>query len=131
MDTHSPIRLLAYGCIAAGIALAFLSAAVPHYTAGYRLATSSLIVGLLPYLIYGLAVPLLRTTLTAVVGVILVILHTILVFNERVTPGAESSGGLIDYGPLVLALVVLPLVVIALRVPYGAEPGSGSGKTPS
>lgn len=129
MDNLSPARLLAYGCIAAGIALAFLSAAVPHYTAGYRLAAGILIAGLLPYLIYGLAVPLLRGTLTAVVGVVLVILHAVMVFNERVGQGVESAGGLIYYGPMVLALVVLPLVVMALRVPYGAEPGSG--KTPN
>jgi hypothetical protein len=124
MNIQSPARLLAYGCIAAGIALAFLSAAVPHYSAGYRLAAGILIAGLLPYLIYGLAVPLLRGTLTAVVGVVLVILHAVLVFNEGVGQGAESAGGLLYYGPMVLALAVLPLVVMALREPY-----DGSGKS--
>jgi hypothetical protein len=124
MDNQSPARVLAYGCIAAGIAMAFLSAAVPHYTAGYRLAAGILIAGLLPYLIYALAVPLLRGTLTAVVGVVLVILHAVLVFNERVGLGIESAGGLLYYGPMVLALAVLPLVVMALREPY-----DGSGKS--
>lgn len=125
MDNRSPARVLAYGCIAAGIALAFLSAAVPHYTAGYRLAAGILIAGLLPYLIYGLAVPLLHGTLTAVVGVVLVILHAALVFNERIAEGAESASGMIYYGPMVLAIAVLPLVIMALREPYGNKPVTG------
>lgn len=122
MDNASFQRYLAYIVIAAGLGLAFLSAVVPHYTAGYRLVGGVLLAGLLPYLAYGLAVPLLRTALTSVAGVVLLGLHTALVVAERFVDGADYSNGMIYYGPLVLALAMLPLLVVGLSQPWGATP---------
>jgi hypothetical protein len=44
-----------FAVLALGVALAFLTALVPHYDAGHRLAVDVLMVGLLPYLLYGMS----------------------------------------------------------------------------
>lgn len=126
MDTRSPSRTLAYACIAAGIMLAFISAVVPHYTAGHRLATSVLVAGLVPYFVYALALPLMRGALSTVAGLVLVALHGGLVISERFVQGAAYADGLIHTAPLVLAMALLALLWRALREPWGAEADSGT-----
>lgn len=125
--THQ--RSLAYAVIVLGVGLAFLAAVVPHFTAGYRLLPGVLLSGLLPYLAYGLAVPVLRTRLTPLAGIVLLGLHTALVVSERFIGGADYSDGLIHIGPLVLALATLPLLVIGLSQPWGAEPPARTRET--
>lgn len=122
METRTLQRNLAYAVIVLGAGLAFAAAVVPHFTAGYRFLPGVLMSGLLPYLAYGLAVPLLRTRLTTLAGIILLGLHAALVVSERFIGGADYSNGLIHTGPLVLALATLPLLVIGLSQPWGAEP---------
>jgi hypothetical protein len=72
---------------------------------------------MLPYLVYGIAVLLLRGALTTAVGLVIVIAHAWLVFNQRIIGDADYSNGLIYYFPMVMALAVLPLVVITLKKP--------------
>lgn len=122
METCTYQRCLPYALIALGLALAFISAVVPHFTAGHRVMAGVLLAGILPYLGYGLALPLLRSTLITVAGIILVGLHTSLVLTERFSGAVDYSDGLIYYGPLALALATLPLLVIGLSRPWGATP---------
>jgi hypothetical protein len=118
MDTQAHLRSSAYWIIVAGLLLALLSALVPHYQAGYKLMYGVLLSGMLPYLIYGIAAPLLRTGLILVAGLGLLTVHAWLVISERFIDGADYSDGMIYYVPLLLALVLLPLLVMALRKPY-------------
>jgi hypothetical protein len=98
-----------------GLMLSLISAFVPHFESGYRLMTGILVAGLLPYLVYGIAVPLLRGSLTTAAGLVIVAVHTWLVFDQRIIGHADYSDGLIYYGPMLLALFALPLVVIAIK----------------
>ncbi|HEY9197923.1 MAG TPA: hypothetical protein VIR60_01075 [Gammaproteobacteria bacterium] len=129
METRTLQRSVAYAVIVLGVGLAFIAAVVPHFMAGYRVLPVVLVTGLLPYLAYGLAVPLLRTRLTALAGIILLGLHAALVISERFVGGADYSDGLIHIGPLVLALATLPLLVIGLSQPWGAEPPARTTET--
>lgn len=131
MDVSFRSQILAYTLILIGAALALLSAVVPHYAAGYRFDGGVLLSGLLPYAIYGLAAPLLRRPLTVVVGAIVVAVHAVLVFNERILQGGDYAAGLIYYGPVWLALLLVPLVVFALRQPWGAKPETRQDSHPS
>ncbi len=128
MDTQTtsrPLAYVTYAVVALGAVLAFAAATVPHYTAGYRLLFGVLLAGLTPYFIYALAVPLLRNGLIAVTGLVLLALHGALVIRERFLHGADYNDGLICFGPLLLAAVLLPVVWRALREPWGAEPPAG------
>jgi hypothetical protein len=105
--------------IVIGLVLSALSAFVPFHEAGYRLMIGVLLAGMLPYLVYAVAVPLLGGPLTAVVGVALVIAHAWLVISERYSSSVDYSDGMIYYVPMLMAVAVLPLAVIALRQPWG------------
>lgn len=121
MQKQSNQRMFAFTLIAIGVTVSIVAAVVPHYTTGYRLMFSVLLIGLLPYLAYGLAVPFLRGWLLALPGVILVVLHTAVVVRERFLDNADYSGGMIYFIPLALTLGMLPLIFLALKTPWGAE----------
>lgn len=104
--------------VVAGLVLALLSALVPFFDAGYVLQYRILLIGMLPYLVYGVAAPLLRRGLAMLSGALLLAAHAWLVIGERFIDGADYSDGLILYVPLLLALVLSPLLFLALRRPY-------------
>jgi hypothetical protein len=106
-----------YWIIAAGLVLSFASALVPFFTAGYKLQFQVMLAGMLPYMVYGFAAPLLRRGLGITVGVLLVAAHTWLVISERFA-GVGYPDGLIYYVPLLLALLLSPLLFLALHKPY-------------
>lgn len=119
MDAQTPYTgSIVYLVVAAGVTLAFVSALVPFYSAGYKLYYSVLLAGLLPYLVYGCAAPLLRRGLGRTIGVLLVISHAWLVIGERFTGAVDYSDGLIYYVPVLLAAVLSPLLLLALRETY-------------
>lgn len=117
MNDSSP-QWLPYGVILLGCGLAFLSAVVPHYDTGYYLMTGVLLSGLLPYLVYALAAALMQGPLVLVGGLVILVLHGILVVNERVLGDAGYSSGMIHYVPLLLAILGLTLLWRALREPW-------------
>lgn len=115
MHARSYANAPGYAFIIIGLVLSLIAAFVPHFEASYRLALDVLVAGLLPYMVYGIAVPLMRGSLTTGMGLLIVVVHTWLVFNERIIGHADYSNGLIYYGPMLLALVALPLIVIAIK----------------
>ena len=125
MDARFPSRTLAYACIAAGVALAFVAAVIPHYGAGYHLDAGVLSAGLVPYFVYALALPLLHGALSTGAGLLLVAVHAGLVLRERFAQGAEYADGMIYGVPVVLAVLLLGLLWRALREPWGVEPAAG------
>ena len=115
MHSQSYANAPGYMFITIGLALSLISAFMPHFEAGYRLALDVLVAGLLPYMVYGIAVPLVRSSLTTGIGLVIVVAHTWLVFRERIIGQADYSDSLIYYGPILLAVLALPLVVTAIR----------------
>jgi hypothetical protein len=118
METQPKLRSLAYWIVLAGLVLAFTSALVPFYTSGYKLASGVLLAGMLPYLVYGIAAPLLRRGLIVVSGLVLLTVHAGLVISERFLGGGDYSDGMIYWVPVLLAVALLPLLVLVLRQPY-------------
>ena len=115
MHAQSYANTPGYLFIVIGLTLSLISALVPHFEAGYRLMLSVFVAGMLPYMIYGIAVPLLRSNLTTTVGLVIVIAHAWLVFNERIIGHADYSNGMIYYGPMLLAVLALPLIVTVFK----------------
>jgi len=95
--------------------LSLISAFVPHYEAGYRLMAGVLIAGMLPYMVYGLAVPLSLGIANKILGLLIIIVHALIVINHRIIGNADYDNGMIYYGPIILALIVLPLVLISVK----------------
>jgi len=115
MHAQSFANTSGYLFIIIGLLLSFISAFVPFFEAGYKLMVSVLIAGMLPYLVYGMAVPLSRSILTTFIGLVIVIAHAWLVVNERFIGKADYGDNMIYYGPMIIAVAVLPLVIIAIK----------------
>ena len=115
MHAQSYANTPGYLFLIIGLTLSFISAFVPFFEAGYKLMTSVLIAGMLPYLVYAIAVPLSRSTMTTMLGLVIVITHALLVFNERFIGNADYSDNIIYYGPIIIAVIVLPFVIIAIK----------------
>ena len=115
MHAQSYSNTPGYLCLLTGLALSFLSAFVPFFETGYRLMTSVLLSGMLPYMVYGLAVPLSRNTITTLTGLIIVIAHAWLVINERYLGQAVYEDNTIYYGPMIIAVAALPLVIVSIK----------------
>ena len=105
-----------------GVCLSFVAAFTPFFEAAYLFKVDILLAGLTPYLVYALAVPLMRKPITTSVGIILVVAHTTLVVTERFLGGTEYSNALIIV-PIVLAVLVVPLVVVAIIKTNVHHPG--------
>jgi hypothetical protein len=115
VHAQSYVNTPGYICLVIGLILSFISAFVPFYEAGYRLMTSVLIAGMLPYIVYGITVPLSRSIVTTIVGLVIVSVHALLVINERIIGQADYDDGMIYYGPMIIAVIALPLVVITIK----------------
>lgn len=115
MHAQSYSNTTGYLVIAVGVGLSLISALVPHFTSGYTLKFSVFAAGVLPYLVFGVAVPLHRSAMTTLAGLFVVLAHAWLVFNQRIVGQGDYSDGLIYYGPMVLALIVLPFALIGFR----------------
>lgn len=94
-----------------GVLLSFIVAFTPFFDAGYHLNTQLLFAGILPYMVYAIAVPLFTGAITTSVGVALAVAHTSLVMAVRVF---GSSDSLLFSIPLLLAVLMIPLVIVAL-----------------
>lgn len=103
-----------YLFILIGIILSLLSAIVPYFNIGYELRFSVFFIGLLPWLVYSIAVPLLRGTLTNACGLLLVIAHGWLVVTERYVENVDYSDNIIYFAPIIMAVLLLPLAFTAV-----------------
>ncbi len=115
MHTQSYANTPGYLFLTIGLILSLISAFVPFFETGYKLMTSVLIAGMLPYIVYGMAVPLARSTMITIVGLLIVITHALIVFNERFIGNADYSDNIIYYGPIIIAVTVLPFVMVAIK----------------
>jgi hypothetical protein len=76
---------------------------------------SVLLTGLLPYLVFGLALPYLRGWTLALPALLMVGVHAWLVLIQRFVAYQGYSDGMIWYVPLALALAASVLLAWALR----------------
>lgn len=103
-----------------GISLSFIAAFTPFFEAGYLFKLDILMVGLLPYMIYVIAVPLLPGATNTSVGIALIVAHTALVVAVRFLGFSDS---LIYIMPVIMAVLVIPLVIVALIKTDVHKPG--------
>ena len=109
MKTPPDFRLVAYGVIGAGCALAFMTAVVPHYDAGHRLAVGALVAGLAPYIVYGALSAILRGWSLLLPGLVALGMHAGLVAAERLLWYDGYQGSAVYYGPALSMVIALPL----------------------
>jgi hypothetical protein len=104
-----------YLVLTIGLLLSLTSALVPHFDIGYRLMLSVFVAGMLPYLAYGIVVPLMRGPVITMAGLVIVVVHAWLVIQQRFIANADYSDGMIYYVPVMIAVAVTPFVIAAVK----------------
>lgn len=123
MESQSFTNPAGWFIVLYGVGLSFIAAFAPFFGAGYLLKVDVLLAGLSPYLVYAIAVPLLPGAITTAVGSLLAVAHTGLVVAERFIGGGDYSSGLIYTVPIFLAILVTPLVIVAVIKTDAHKPG--------
>ena len=113
MRAELDLRPVAYSYILVGVLLAILSAVIPHFGAGYRLAFGVLVAGALPYAVYGALTELLRGWRLILPGLLIVPAHAWLTLSERYLSFDAYQSRAIYIVPIVLTVIVLPLGIVA------------------
>jgi len=94
-----------------GVFLSTIASFTSFYDAGYLFQANILLAGLLPYLVYVIAVALLPGTGTTTSGAVLAVTHTALVAAVHLIEGIYT---LLYTLPMVMAVLLMPLAIIAL-----------------
>jgi hypothetical protein len=118
MATSGNTPGLTYAVIILGVMLAATSAIQPFYDDAYHLRFGVLLSGMLPYLVYAVIAVMLQRPLTSVAGVALIALHAWLVFSVRYSGNVNAGEVMLYTVPILLALALFPLGLIALRQPW-------------
>jgi len=117
--TMTNAKVLEFGIIVVGCAMAFLASFNPQLAMGYHLDVGILLAGLLPYLVYSVAVVLLDGALITLLGIVLIVIHAWVIVNVRFVDAGGYSSDLLVNVPLILSVVMLPAAIVACRKPYG------------
>jgi hypothetical protein len=101
-------RRIAYTIIIAGVVLSLWIAVVPHFDAGHRLDVYLLLLGLLPYLIYGVLTAVLHRWALLIPGLLTLAVDLLLRLPERLQTADPVDGDWLIIGPVISSLVILP-----------------------
>lgn len=110
MFNHVQCHTLASLIVVVGSALAFALAVVPFYRAAYQLDTALLLFGLLPYVIYGSFVFLVRGWPLVSAGVLVLVIDIAVKVPARLAYGNHYAQTVTE-ASLITAVVVLPVVL--------------------
>ncbi|MCR4301394.1 MAG: hypothetical protein NUV51_07265 [Sulfuricaulis sp.] len=115
MHTSPTIRFMIYFVITLGAILSLACAAVPHFTTGFTLHLGVLFSGLLPYLVYGVFINLVRGGSLLTVGALLLGIDLVVKIPERFLDYDGYANGLIFIAPILTALVLMIVLGILAR----------------
>ncbi len=111
MNHELDMRPIAYGVIALGCVLSFMSAVVPHYTAGHKLLFGVLFCGLVPYAVYGALTDVLKGWVLVAPGVLVLSVDAAVKIPDRVFWTADYPSAAVSFAWLWLVLIILPVGV--------------------
>ncbi len=118
-------RPFAFAVIALGAILDFAAAVVPYYEAGYFLDMKALLLGLTPYLVYGLFTDVVRGWALLIAGTLLFGIDLGVKIPERFVHYDGYASGVVYWAPLVATLIVVVILAIGAR-----KERRWNGKTP-
>ena len=111
MRNDPDFRRFAYLIIGLGGLLTFATAVVPFYNAGDELRVTVLVVGLMPYVVYGLFTDVVRGWPLLIAGALILGIDLGVKIPERFLHYDGYAGNAIYYAPLVSTFVVLPVIL--------------------
>jgi hypothetical protein len=103
--------------VATGILISFVVAVLPHHGAGYHMAFSLFLIGIVPYLVYGTLSPYLIGATRGVVGGFVLLIDLVTRLAKRL--GEDPLAAVSTYW---LAPLAMTAVVIAMTLFMGCAP---------
>lgn len=104
-------RRFAYFIIALGGVMSFAAAIMPFYGAGYTLRLDILLIGLLPYVVYGLFTDVVRGGALLIAGALILGVDLGVKIRWRFLHHNSDAEDILYYISLVLSFVVLPVIL--------------------
>ena len=111
MRKDPDFRRFAYLIIVLGSLLTFAAAVVPFYNSSYELQMTVLVVGLMPYVVYGLLSDVVRGWPLLIAGTLVFGIDLGVKIPERFLHFDGYAGNAIYYAPLLSTFVILPLIL--------------------
>jgi hypothetical protein len=110
--SHGPdFRCFAYLIVALGGLLSFAAAVVPFYDGSYDLRVAVLVIGLMPYVVYGLFTDVVRGWPLLIAGTLVFGIDLGIKIPERFLHFDGYAGNAVYYAPLLATFVILPLIL--------------------
>lgn len=111
MQQDIDFRRFAYAIIMLGCVLAFATAVTPFYGAGYSLRVDILLIGLLPYVVYGLCTDVVRGWALLIAGALLLGIDLGVEIPWRFLHHDGDTESILYYASLIMSFVVLPVIL--------------------
>ncbi len=123
------MRPVAYLVIRLGCVLDFAVSVIPNDQVGYKLDMAALLIGLLPYVVYGTFTDIVRGWLLAVSGFVILAIDLLVKIPERFAHYDGFADHAVYYAPLISTFVVLPILLgigVKLEKRWWGEPGASA-----
>ena len=111
MQHDGDFRQFAYGVIIFGSILSFATAVTPFYGTGYILRVDILLIGLLPYVVYGLFTDVVRGRALLIAGALLLGVDVGVKIPWHFLHHDGDAENILYYASLVSSFVVLPVIL--------------------
>ncbi len=111
MRQDTDFRRFAYFVILLGVVLSFATAVTPFYGAGYTLRIDLLLIGLLPYVVYGLFTDVVRGWALLIAGALLLGVDLGVNIRWRFLHHDGDSESILYFASLIMSFVMLPVIL--------------------
>ena len=115
MRPFHDFRPFAYFIVALGCIVSFAAAVVPFYDAGYKLLVRVLLIGLLPYVVYGLFTDVVHGWPLVVAGALIFGIDVGVKIPERFLCYDGYADGAVYYAPLLASVLAAVILGIGAR----------------
>jgi len=110
-------NVINFAVVLLGCLLSFLSSFHDQYAEGFYIDVGVIMMGLVPYLIFGMSVYLRQGPLSTILGIVLLAVHMWMVYTQHFVFGGRADTLLLS-GPPILGIILLPLLLSAMRKGY-------------
>lgn len=106
-----------YFVVLTGCLLSFISSFHDQYAEGFYIDVGVIMMGLVPYLIFAMAVYIRQGIWSTIIGILLLAVHVWMVYIQHFVSGGRADTLLLA-GPPILGIILLPLLISAMRKGY-------------
>ena len=112
MTNESFTQRTLFGVISFGIIVAFITSVMSHYATSHRLAVDVLMIGLIPYVLYGILSQYIQGYKLLVIGVLVLSLDIVIKLPAWVVMAHDELPSTLYLTPIISSIVILVAIVV-------------------